>query len=606
MKQSVSILSAALCSALTYGQSIVSTGRTLTLNGIHYYVPSTATGKVAGCRYNSSLDDLAPITVVNHGRPSFGTNDLEQLQTNFTSIDDVFQTDFLRGMLTQLNPIRPNDTTIPNGPYFISSTGSLYQAYRLYSDTQGAFTETAIPSAQRSYAVLPANIPGQSLAVAVPSRLYFTRTAEKPLAGVRLGVKDIFDVQGLKTSNGNRAWYHLYPEANKTGPAVQNLLDAGAVFVGKMKTSQFAVGETATADWVDMHSPFNPRGDGYQDPSSSSAGPAAGTASYPWLDIALGSDTGGSIRSPSQKNGVFGNRPTHGLVSLDNVMPLSPEFDTAGILTRDPLLWKTAAQALYGTNLTTPPPNSHPTKILLTDYPPTNSTPETTTLLATFLHNLTTHLNATTTPFNLSASWAESHPTHPNFATYISTTYDTLTSASQSRLVREPFFAAYATAHANRTPFVDPAALVRWSVTQNLTAPALQSAQAKKSNFESWFTSSILRNDCSTLLLYIHSLPTKPTYRDTYLSGVTAPAAFSTSRISPMAGVPDFVVPVGEVEYASRVTGGREVLPVSVDFVAGSGCDGWLFGLVEELVGKGVVKAVREGRSVVSGGEVLF
>lgn len=70
----------------------------------------------------------------------------------------------------------------------------------------------------------------------------------------------------------------------------------------------------------------DPRGDGYQDPSSSSAGPGAGIgqsgfplcsnradnhqASYPWLDIAIGSDTGGSIRSPSQKNGVFGNRPS--------------------------------------------------------------------------------------------------------------------------------------------------------------------------------------------------------------------------------------------------------------------------------------------------------
>lgn len=148
------------------------------------------------------------------------------------------------------------------------------------------------------------------MAVAVPSRLYYTVTADKPLAGLRLGVKDIYDIDGLKTSNGNRAWYHLYPAANSTAPAVQNLIDAGAVVVGKMKTSQFAVGETATADWVDYHAPFNPRGEGYQDPSSSSAGPAAGIASYPWLDISLGSDTGGSIRSPSQYQGIFGNRPS--------------------------------------------------------------------------------------------------------------------------------------------------------------------------------------------------------------------------------------------------------------------------------------------------------
>ena len=165
---------------------------------------------------------------------------------------------------------------VADGPYFASGSGLLYHAYRLYSDTQGAFSETAILNTDGSYSVLPANVPGQSLAVAVPSRLYYFKTPEKPLAGVRLGVKDIFDIQGLKTSNGNRAWYGLYPPANRTAIAVQRLVEAGAVIVGKMKTSQFANGETATADWVDYHAPFNPRGDGYQDPSSSSAGPAAG------------------------------------------------------------------------------------------------------------------------------------------------------------------------------------------------------------------------------------------------------------------------------------------------------------------------------------------
>ena len=57
-------------------------------------------------------------------------------------------------------------------------------------------------------------------------------------------------------------------------------MDAGAVIVGRMKTSQFANGERATADWVDYHSPFNARGDGYSDPSSSSSGPGAGIGAY--------------------------------------------------------------------------------------------------------------------------------------------------------------------------------------------------------------------------------------------------------------------------------------------------------------------------------------
>lgn len=76
---------------------------------------------------------------------------------------------------------------------------------------------------------------------------------------LRLGVKDIFDLKGLRTSGGNRAFYDLYPARNTTGPAVQRLIDAGAIVVGKMGTVQFANGDNPTADWVDFHCPFNPR-----------------------------------------------------------------------------------------------------------------------------------------------------------------------------------------------------------------------------------------------------------------------------------------------------------------------------------------------------------
>jgi hypothetical protein len=72
-------------------------------------------------------------------------------------------------------------------------------------------------------------------------------------------VKDIFHVKGLRTSGGNRAYYSLYEERNTTGPAIQSLIDQGAVFVGKMGTVQFANGDSPTADWVDLHCPFNPR-----------------------------------------------------------------------------------------------------------------------------------------------------------------------------------------------------------------------------------------------------------------------------------------------------------------------------------------------------------
>ena len=240
-------------------------------------------------------------------------------------------------------------------------------AYRLYSDFAGAFSQSLIQTPTGGFAVLSAQIAGSdSLTIGVPSRLYYTATTEQPLAGVRVGIKDIYDLQGVRTSNGNRAYYNLYPPRNANAVAVQKLIDAGAVVVGHQKASQFANGETATADWVDYHSPFNPRGDGYQDPSSSSSGAGASIGSYPWLDLALGSDTGGSIRSPSEVQGLFGNRPSHGLVSLTGVMPLAPELDTAGFLTRDPVLWSKAQRVLYS-NLSTF--TSYPRTIKAFQYP---------------------------------------------------------------------------------------------------------------------------------------------------------------------------------------------------------------------------------------------
>jgi Asp-tRNA(Asn)/Glu-tRNA(Gln) amidotransferase A subunit family amidase len=163
----------------------------------------------------------------------------------------------------------------------------------------------------------------------------------------RIAVKDIFDLKGTKRGCGNRAFYDLYPRANITAPAIQRLIDGGAVIVAKSKASQFANGEMATGDWVDYHAPYNPRGDGYQDGSSSSTGSGTSIAAYPWLDYAVGSDTGGSMRGPSGANGVFGNRPSHGSVSLDNVMPLSTELDTAGIFARDAKSWKIAGDWWY-------------------------------------------------------------------------------------------------------------------------------------------------------------------------------------------------------------------------------------------------------------------
>jgi hypothetical protein len=414
--------------------------------------------------------------------------------------------------------------TIPPGPYFMSaSTGNVYQAYRLFSDVQGAFTEGVIADGDGTYSTLSAAISGaQSQTIGVPSRLYYTKTAALPLAGVRLGVKDIYDIAGLKSGLGNRAYFDLYPPRTATGTAVSRLIAAGAIIIGKMKTSQFANGETATDDWVDYHCPYNPRGDGYQDPSSSSSGPGAGIGAYDFLDIALGSDTGGSIRGPSQVNGCYGNRPSHGLVALDGVMPLSPEMDTAGFLTRDPLLWHTAAKVLYETNISSTNFKSFPKKILTSGFP-TTATTEGERVLLGFLEKLQTFLGTTnTTALNLNTLWAETaHPpiSDINLSEVMGDVYPVLIGSEQFTLFTTPFYADYAAAHEGRRPFIDPVPLTRWAFGESFGPNAAELASANRTAFKSWWETVVIppsKETCSdSILLYPGSLA-QTTYRNVY------------------------------------------------------------------------------------------
>ncbi|KAK3620726.1 hypothetical protein LTR56_023243 [Elasticomyces elasticus] len=607
------------------------TGQTVELDGISYYLPAipVSTLKTYSPLHKKaqSSGGLTPLTVIT----TDASTDLSTHTANWTTVDDVFTSAFLEAVYLQLtSPSKPygyhghgspglngtvysasvtNTTAIPEGPYFLSATGAIYEAWRLYSDFAGAFTETVIPSPDgSSFDVLPANVPGQSLAVAVPSRLYFTPSAAKPLAGIRLGVKDIYDVAGVRTSDGNRAWYHLYPPATANALPVQRLIDAGAVVVGKMKTSQFANGEEATADWVDYHSPFNPRGDGYQDPSSSSSGPGVGAATYNWLDLTIGSDTGGSIRGPSESQGIYGNRPSHDLVGLTGVMPLAPELDTAGFLTRDPLLWARAAEVLYEDNITIT--HVYPTTIKTVGFPTEVAEPG-DQLLIDFLGNISAFINASATEWDIDAAWNSSRPSgsDPSLDDLLNITYPIIIAQEQTKLVRDPFYADYAAAHSGRRPFVDPAPLVRWAFGDAYPTSTLDVANANRTIFADWFAGEVLVADpetCSdSLLLYVGS-QADVNYRNQYSSGPQVPYGFGISRISPFWGGPDFVVPVGQASYLSDITLHEEVLPVTVDIMAARGCDGLIFGLVQDLVKAGILEASVAGYSDVDGGQVLF
>jgi Asp-tRNA(Asn)/Glu-tRNA(Gln) amidotransferase A subunit family amidase len=130
-----------------------------------------------------------------------------------------------------------------------------------------------------------------TITIAVPSRLYYRQTEDKSYASVRLGVKDIIDLKGLRNGASSRAYTQLYGPRDENAVVVQKPLNLGFIVVGKLKTTQFADSEWPTCDWVDYHGPFNPRADGYQSPSGSSAGSAAAVATYEWLGFSIGTDS---------------------------------------------------------------------------------------------------------------------------------------------------------------------------------------------------------------------------------------------------------------------------------------------------------------------------
>ncbi|MCC6984412.1 MAG: amidase [Bauldia sp.] len=147
-----------------------------------------------------------------------------------------------------------------------------------------------------------------------------------PLHGLGFGVKDVLDVAGYPTGAGNPLWLSEAKPATASADAVQALLDAGARFLGKTQTSEFAY----SLDGRSAHyrTPLNVRAPG-RVPGGSSSGSAAAVAAG-LVDFALGSDTGGSIRTPAAYCGLIGFRPTHGRVSVRGMLTLAPSLDVVG------------------------------------------------------------------------------------------------------------------------------------------------------------------------------------------------------------------------------------------------------------------------------------
>ena len=150
-----------------------------------------------------------------------------------------------------------------------------------------------------------------------------------PLHGLVGAVKDLIDTAGLRTTRGSALFVDRVP--SRSASIVERLRGAGMIWVGKTNLNEFAFG-------VSGYNPHfgavrNPR-----DPGRTAGGSSGGSAAAVSLgacDVALGTDTSGSIRIPAACCGIYGFKAAHGAYPTDGVFPLAASFDSLGFLTAD-------------------------------------------------------------------------------------------------------------------------------------------------------------------------------------------------------------------------------------------------------------------------------
>jgi hypothetical protein len=524
----------------------------------------------------------------------------------------------------------PSTLKLPPGPYLAARSRdsiSFSTIYRLYNDDHDNFLYGSYESndGTGSYTTLNHRISGSMFpAVPVPSRLYALHDT-RPLAGFRVGVKDLFDMKGLKTSGGSLAWQSIVDPANATAPALQQIVDLGGVLVGKTKPAQFASASDPWS-WEDFHYPFNPRGDGYLSCSASSSGSACAVAAYDWLDYAIGTDTGESIRRPAAVSGIYGQRPSQGMISLENVLPLGFATDTAGVFARDPHSLAHFARYWYAPSLhqssditgLSPlevPDNKHYPKTILypTDYLPLSNS-DAQELLDSFVGNMSSFFGMRVKHFDFTSTVQNSSVSTQAVSnlTDLAIQLGTVNTLPAWEIVGSRLVATWAARNGGRFPPIEAEFRAGWANYDETinTMPAYNASLNAKRNAVDWYEKNLqysINGSCSeSVMIYDIGTGGLPSYRQKDLN--VGPNATLLPVLSPRAVLPasgictifacaDFTVPIGQVSYLSQVTFVEEMVPVTVNLVVKRGCDFVLYNMIEELADFGVLKAVKTGRT---------
>ena len=392
--------------------------------------------------------------------------------------------------------------------------------------------------------------------------------------------------------------------------------------VGKTKTTEFSEG-VDPVEWTETTCPYNPRGDGAQKPSSSSTGSAVAAAAYHWLDFTVGTDTGGSVRHPAGVNGVFGNRPTQGAISLEGVLGATNLFNTVGIFARDVSVFNdVGTQLLQSTHRPqVRPPRQRYNLLYLTRVPHQTHPPEhrggqhrwfphpqddpsllteSDKQMESFVQNLESELCCKRIPINIYELWRATPPKgQPRCLDQaLGHVYSAVTTYSAVHTGMDKFVADYAATQTGRTPYVSPLVQRRQDFGRKVSSDSIADALDAIQAFTRWledFVFGSFDEDTTTLMIFPQSCGA-PEYRDEIPDrSVLFNDMFSIYSFGYMVGCPDYTIPIAEVPYHSRVSNKMEQFPVSVSLVGRPGSDKHLFDLLSFLHGRGVLRDVQAG-----------
>ncbi|RKK89170.1 hypothetical protein BFJ68_g16775 [Fusarium oxysporum] len=486
------------------------------------------------------------------------------------------------------------------GPYAYINQ-QLREAWKLVDDYNGTCMVTLKPPASSSDAFESFSLRSsddQFSCFAIPSRIPSHAMADSSLAGLRIVIKDNIHLKGIKTSVGNRAFYNTYPPCDTSAECIQKLIDSGVVISGKTKMNSFGNWEEPT-EYTDYQAPWNPRADRYQSTGGSSSGSASAVASYDWLDIAIGTDTWGSVTRPALWCGCFGLRPSTGAVSCNGVEPYVKKWDIPGILGRDLDKCRDFAAEWLSLDRFEQTPKEFSSIIWPTDFWGIMDQRE-VEMAKKFAQLIETELAVPLESLSFEEIWTDAPPPDANGKSMSDFVHPATAALAYDVYHNCDEFRAKHWEKFNQAPYTTIPNERLWAIGKTISKGERDVGFAKIEVYRKWFANSILTGKHANALAILPLETMAPRYRDEPPKFKRPPQdGINALCLAPVLHSPVLAFPIGEIPYHSRVTEREEKLPFAVAVMGVPGTDLTLMDTVRKVLKKaGLPTSVMTGKTM--------